>query len=107
MLFNNAGIFIKPLSQGILGRAQIAHSLRRVKFDLSTILSTENIDPGFSSLPANHMKNIKPNFGEPVTQTEESNVCHQWISVAAYYKAQDSEFVPGLELDDWLAVGID
>jgi hypothetical protein len=49
------------------------------------------------------MENIKLNFGEPVHQTEESKVRHQWISVAAYYKAQDRGFAPGLELDDWLA----
>ncbi len=28
---------------------------------------------------------------------------HQWISVAAYYKAEARNFVPGKELDDWLA----
>jgi len=49
------------------------------------------------------MENIKPDFGEPVTQTEESKIRHQWISVAAYFKAQVRGFVPGLELDDWLA----
>jgi len=27
---------------------------------------------------------------------------HQWISVAAYYKAQTREFEPGKELNDWL-----
>ena len=107
MLFNNAGITIKPLSQGILGRAQIAHSLRRVKFNPSMTLSAENIGPGFGSLPVNNMEDIKLNFGEPVPRTEENKACHQWISVAAYYKAQDRGFVPGLELDDWLATGID
>ena len=50
MLFNIAGITIKPLSQGILGRAQIAHSLRRVKLNSSMIPSAENIGPGFGSL---------------------------------------------------------
>ena len=33
---------------------------------------------------------------------EESTPRHQWISVAAYYKAQAREFAPGKELDDWL-----
>jgi len=33
------------------------------------------------------MEDIKPNLGEPVHQTEESKAGHQWISVAAYYKA--------------------
>ncbi len=28
---------------------------------------------------------------------------HQWISVAAYYKAEARGFEPGKELDDWLA----
>lgn len=28
---------------------------------------------------------------------------HQWISVAAYYKAETRNFAPGKELDDWLA----
>jgi hypothetical protein len=28
---------------------------------------------------------------------------HQWISVAAYYKAEARNFSPGKELDDWLA----
>ena len=28
---------------------------------------------------------------------------HQWISVAAYYKAEARKFAPGRELDDWLA----
>lgn len=28
---------------------------------------------------------------------------HRWISVAAYYKAERRSFVPGRELDDWLA----
>jgi hypothetical protein len=51
----------------------------------------------------NHMEDIKPDFGEPVLQTEESKTRHEWISVAAYYKAQARRFVPGLELDDWLA----
>jgi len=32
----------------------------------------------------------------------ESTPRHQWISVAAYYKAQAREFEPGKELDDWL-----
>jgi len=49
------------------------------------------------------MEDIKPDIGEPVHQTEESKTRHQWISVAAYYKAQARGFVPGLELDDWLA----
>ena len=49
------------------------------------------------------MEDIKCEFGESVPQTEESNARHQWISVAAYYKAQARDFVPGLELDDWLA----
>jgi hypothetical protein len=49
------------------------------------------------------MENIKPDYGEPVTQTEESKTRHQWISVADYYKAQVRGFVHGLELDDWLA----
>jgi hypothetical protein len=40
---------------------------------------------------------------EPDHQTEKSKARHQWISVAAYYKAQDRGFAPGLELDDWLA----
>ena len=51
----------------------------------------------------NYVEDIKPNFGEPVLQTEESKTRHQWISVAAYYKAQARGFVPGLELDDWFA----
>ena len=51
----------------------------------------------------NYVEDIKPNFGEPVLQTEESKTRHQWISVAAYYKAEDRGFTPGLELDDWLA----
>ncbi len=49
------------------------------------------------------MEDIKPDIVEPVHQTEESKTRHQWISVAAYYKAQARGFVPGLELDDWLA----
>ena len=49
------------------------------------------------------MEDIKPNLGEPVPQIEESKARHQWISVAAYYKAEDRGFTPGLELDDWLA----
>jgi len=49
------------------------------------------------------MGDIKPNLGEPVPQIEESKAGHQWISVAAYYKAEDRGFAPGLELDDWLA----
>ena len=49
------------------------------------------------------MEDIKPNLGEPVPQIEESKARHQWISVAAYYKAKDRGFTPGLELDDWLA----
>lgn len=28
---------------------------------------------------------------------------HQWISEAAYYKAEVRNFAPGRELDDWLA----
>ncbi|WP_411725937.1 DUF2934 domain-containing protein [Methyloglobulus sp.] len=28
---------------------------------------------------------------------------HQWISEAAYYKAEARNFAPGRELDDWLA----
>jgi hypothetical protein len=59
MLFNNSGIIIKPLSQGILGCARIAHSLRRVKYNPSMTLSAENIGPGFGSLPANNMEYIK------------------------------------------------
>jgi len=27
---------------------------------------------------------------------------HQWIAVAAYFKAEIRNFVPGKELDDWL-----
>ena len=49
------------------------------------------------------MEDIKCDCSEPVPQTEESNERHQWISVAAYYKAQARDFVPGLELNDWLA----
>lgn len=33
---------------------------------------------------------------------EESTPRHQWISVAAYYRAQARGFEPGQELDDWL-----
>jgi hypothetical protein len=28
---------------------------------------------------------------------------HQWISVAAYFKAEARKFAPGKALDDWLA----
>ena len=49
------------------------------------------------------MEDIKPNLGESVPQIEDSKARHQWISVAAYYKAEDRGFAPGLELDDWLA----
>jgi len=55
----------------------------------------------------NHMEDVKSDLSEPVHQTEESKTRHQWISVAAYYKAQARGFVPGLELDDWLAAEID
>ena len=49
------------------------------------------------------MEDIKPNLGESVPQIEESKARHQWISVAAYYKAEDRGLTTGLELDDWLA----
>ena len=49
------------------------------------------------------MEDIKCDCSEPVPQTEESNARHQWISVAAYYKAQARDFAAGLELNDWLA----
>ena len=42
------------------------------------------------------MEDIKPDLGEPVHQTEESKAGHQWISVAAYYKAENRGFAPGL-----------
>jgi len=51
----------------------------------------------------NHMEEIKPDYGELSHQIEESKIRHQWISVAAYYKAQARGFSPGLELNDWLA----
>jgi hypothetical protein len=35
--------------------------------------------------------------------TVESVTRHQWISVAAYYRAEARNFVSGKELDDWLA----
>jgi len=35
--------------------------------------------------------------------TDEKITCHQWIAVAAYYKAEARNFAPGKELDDWLA----
>ena len=44
--------------------------------------------------------------GQPTSPTEqllgESTPRHQWISVAAYYRAQARGFEPGKELDDWL-----
>lgn len=49
------------------------------------------------------MDDINPDFEESAHLTEESKTRHQWISVAAYYKAQARGFTPGLELDDWLA----
>lgn len=33
----------------------------------------------------------------------ENSIRHQWISEAAYYKAEARRFAPGRELDDWLA----
>lgn len=33
--------------------------------------------------------------------------CHEWISVAAYFKAEARSFEPGKELDDWLEAEID
>ena len=51
----------------------------------------------------NQNEDIAPDFGEPVHLTEESKTRHEWISVAAYYKAQARGFVAGQELDDWLA----
>jgi hypothetical protein len=51
----------------------------------------------------NPIKDIKPDFGEPAHQAEKNKARHQWISVAAYYKAQARGFAAGLELDDWLA----
>jgi hypothetical protein len=42
------------------------------------------------------MEDIKPDLGEPVHQTEESKAGHQWISVAAYYKAENRGFAPAL-----------
>jgi len=48
-------------------------------------------DP-FITLCLNHSNHIVEN----VTR-------HQWISVAAYFKAEARYFAPGRELDDWLA----
>lgn len=33
--------------------------------------------------------------------------CHQWISAAAYYKAEKRNFKPGKELEDWLEAETD
>ncbi len=43
---------------------------------------------------SNNVKSIDPN-------------CFQWISVAAYYKAEARNFEPGKELDDWLEAELD
>lgn len=41
-------------------------------------------------------------------QTEScSSKRHDWISVAAYYKAEARDFKPGKELDDWLEAETD
>ncbi|MCK5831911.1 MAG: DUF2934 domain-containing protein [Methylococcales bacterium] len=33
--------------------------------------------------------------------------CHEWISVAAYYKAEATKFEPGQKLDNWLEAEVD
>ncbi len=51
----------------------------------------------------NQNEDKQPDVSEPIPQTEESKTRHEWISVAAYYKAQTRGFIAGQELDDWLA----
>jgi hypothetical protein len=50
-----------------------------------------------------------PKLGEGIIleiNTNDSN-CHQWISVAAYFKAEARGFEQGKELEDWLTAEIE
>lgn len=38
-----------------------------------------------------------------VHNTPIDSSCYQWISEAAYFKAEVRDFKPGMELDDWLS----
>lgn len=71
------------------------------------------LNPGNQDYSANQKGNNAPiaqadnhSQRQPTPTTEqllgESTPRYQWISVAAYYKAQVREFEPGKELDDWL-----
>jgi hypothetical protein len=48
-------------------------------------------------------ENKETDFDDSIDKMDHDSARHQWISVSAYYKAQARGFVPGLELDDWLA----
>lgn len=48
--------------------------------------------------------------GSKKTSTQNKSVdsnCYQWVSVAAYYKAEARGFKPGKETEDWLAAETD
>jgi hypothetical protein len=45
-------------------------------------------------------RRVSPKPEPPIVRVEER---HQWISEAAYYRAEGRGFFPGRELDDWLA----
>lgn len=50
------------------------------------------------------------NTGSKIASTQNKPVhtnCYQWICVAAYYKAEARGFIPGMELEDWLAAETD
>ena len=47
-------------------------------------------------------ENRKSRLANAIHKMDHDSARHQWISVAAYYKALARGFAPGLELDDWL-----
>ena len=53
------------------------------------------------------MPDIPKNKGTSQQIKSSAPKSHEWISVAAYYKAEARNFEPGKELDDWLEAEVD
>jgi Protein of unknown function (DUF2934) len=69
------------------------------QFTQNPPLLNKNNKPSTKSNP--HQK-LKPSLSKPLKQQIDNISRLQWISYAAYYKAEARGFIPGYEITDWL-----
>jgi Protein of unknown function (DUF2934) len=74
---------------------------QKLKGQFTKIVPVVNKNPVYSIKDNPHQK-LKPVLSKPLTKQINSISRQQWISDAAYFKAEARGFVQGYEITDWL-----